>query len=47
MTHDLAQALAAEYAAVPQVLAVVQGGSVTAGNADEHSDIDLYIYSRV
>ena len=46
MTNDLAQELAAEYAAVPQVLAVVQGGSVTAGNADEHSDIDLYVYSR-
>lgn len=46
MADDLAQALAADYAALLQVLAVVQGGSVTAGNADEHSDIDLYVYSR-
>lgn len=46
MTNDLAQQLAAEYAVLPQVLAVVQGGSVTVGNADGHSDIDLYVYSR-
>ena len=44
--ETLAQTLADEYAALPQVLAVVRSGSVTAGNADEHSDIDLYVYSR-
>ncbi|WP_420594675.1 DUF4037 domain-containing protein [Deinococcus sp.] len=44
--ETLAQAIADEYAALPSVLAVVQSGSVTAGNADEQSDIDLYVYSR-
>lgn len=43
---SLAGQLAAEYAAWPSVLAVVQSGSVLAGNADEHSDLDLYVYSR-
>ncbi len=33
-------------AAIPGVLAVAQGGSRTAGNADEQSDTDLYVYSR-
>ena len=44
--ETLAQTVADDYAALPQVLAVVQSGSVTAGNADEQSDIDLYVYSR-
>ena len=44
--ETLAQTVADEYAALPSVLAVVQSGSVTAGNADEQSDIDLYVYSR-
>ncbi|ULH14014.1 hypothetical protein MF271_00610 (plasmid) [Deinococcus sp. KNUC1210] len=43
---ELAQVLALDYAAIPQVVAVVQAGSRTAGNQDRWSDIDLYIYSR-
>ena len=45
-TTDLPQTLADLYASIPQVLAVVQGGSVTAGNQDASSDIDLYVYCR-
>jgi hypothetical protein len=43
---DLAQTIAAEYSAIPQVTAVVLGGSLTAGTADQHSDIDLYVYAQ-
>jgi predicted nucleotidyltransferase len=42
----LAQTIAAEYSAIPQVTAVVLGGSLTAGSADQHSDIDLYVYAQ-
>ncbi|PNY79737.1 DUF4037 domain-containing protein [Deinococcus koreensis] len=45
-TDDLPQALAHEYAAIEQVVAVVQGGSRTTGTQDARSDIDLYVYSR-
>lgn len=38
--------IAAEYAALPQVIAVAVGGSHTAGNGDAESDLDLYVYSR-
>ncbi|WP_407572632.1 nucleotidyltransferase domain-containing protein [Deinococcus altitudinis] len=33
-------------AALPEVLALVHGGSRAVGNQDAHSDIDLYVYSR-
>lgn len=47
MTRDArVQEITAYYAAIPEVLAVAQSGSRTAGNGDEHSDIDLYVYSR-
>lgn len=45
-SHHLARGLAAHYAAIPQVLAVALAGSLTTGRADEHSDIDLCVYSR-
>ncbi|WP_102127691.1 nucleotidyltransferase domain-containing protein [Deinococcus planocerae] len=45
-TDDRAQQIAAEYAALPEVLAVALGGSRAAGNRDGHSDLDLYVYSR-
>ncbi|WP_216327018.1 nucleotidyltransferase domain-containing protein [Deinococcus aestuarii] len=45
-THDRPARIAAEYAALPEVLAVALGGSRAAGNRDEHSDLDLYVYSR-
>lgn len=45
-TDDRVFQIAAEYAALPQVLAVALGGSRAAGNGDEHSDLDLYVYSR-
>lgn len=38
--------VAAEYAALPEVLAVALGGSHAAGNGDAGSDLDLYVYSR-
>lgn len=41
-----AREIAAEYAALPEVLAVALAGSRTAGNGDAASDIDLYVYSR-
>lgn len=45
-SDDLPRTLALDYAAIPQVVAVVQGGSRTAGTQDALSDIDLYVYSR-
>src|SRR6185503_1186449 len=42
----LARTIAAEYSAIPQVTAVALGGSLTAGTADHHSDIDLYVYAQ-
>ena len=38
------QTIADRFAALPQVTAVALSGSVTAQLADEHSDLDLYIY---
>ena len=38
-------ALAADFAAIPQVDAVSLGGSRSTGRADAQSDIDLYVYS--
>lgn len=44
--HTVAQAIAAEFAELDQVEAVVLGGSVGAGRGDSLSDIDLYIFCR-
>ncbi len=43
---NLPAEIAAIYAQIPEVLAVVQGGSRTVGRNDAASDIDLYVYSR-
>lgn len=43
---SVAESLAADYAALPQVEAVVVAGSLTSQAVDEDSDIDLYVYSR-
>jgi hypothetical protein len=44
--HDtLAQRLAELLATLPQVEAVAMGGSLSAGAADEHSDLDLEVYT--
>lgn len=42
---QIAQAIAAQFAELPAVEAVVLGGSLVAGQADASSDIDLYIHS--
>jgi len=43
---SVAESLAADYAALPQVEAVVVAGSLTSQAVDQDSDIDLYVYSR-
>jgi hypothetical protein len=43
---QVTQNIARDYAAVPEVVAVVLAGSHGTGVADERSDIDLYAYSR-
>jgi len=43
---DLAQRLAARFGQLPQVEAIALTGSLNAGVADAHSDIDLYVYVR-
>jgi len=42
---SLAATVAAKFGALPNVAAVVLGGSRTGGAADERSDIDLYVYA--
>lgn len=42
---QLAQTTADYYASLPQVMAVVLAGSLSAGVGDAASDIDLYVYS--
>jgi predicted nucleotidyltransferase len=44
--HALAQRVALRYAELPQVEAVVLGGSRASDAADGSSDIDLYVYYR-
>lgn len=46
MIDAILNELTDEYAALPEVLALVHSGSRVVGNQDAHSDIDLYIYSR-
>jgi hypothetical protein len=43
--RHIAQEIAHEYAAVPEVVAVVIAGSHGTGVADDRSDIDLYVYA--
>jgi predicted nucleotidyltransferase len=50
MTHTtnhtkLAQTIAKRFKSYPQVEAIALGGSLTSGNIDHYSDIDLYIYT--
>ena len=42
-----ASAVAAAFAALPEVVAVALGGSEASADADRSSDLDLYIYSDV
>jgi len=37
--------LVTSYADIPEVLAIVQGGSRTTGRQDADSDLNLYVYS--
>ncbi|HLL50031.1 MAG TPA: hypothetical protein VK356_05115 [Thermomicrobiales bacterium] len=43
---DSAQRVASAFGALPQVIAVAMAGSRTTAAADDHSDIDLYVYAR-
>jgi hypothetical protein len=43
--QEPAQSIAESFAALPEVEAIAQAGSLTSGNADGESDIDLYIYT--
>ncbi len=42
---ELAQYFADQFAQIPSVVAVGQGGSVTSGTIDKDSDIDLYVFT--
>jgi predicted nucleotidyltransferase len=44
--NALAQAIADEFAKLPEVQAVTLGGSHVTGRADPTSDLDLYVFSR-
>lgn len=44
--HNVARAIATQFAAIDRVEAVMLGGSLATGRADADSDIDLYIYSE-
>lgn len=44
---SLAWRIAADYAALPQVVAVALAGSQTSGAAEPGSDLDLYVYADV
>ncbi|MEZ4670383.1 MAG: DUF4037 domain-containing protein [Anaerolineae bacterium] len=43
---DTAHQIAADFSALPDVLAVALSGSVGGGHSDAGSDIDLYVYSH-
>ena len=42
---DVVNRVAAAFAALPQVMAVAMAGSRATGDADDRSDIDLYVYA--
>jgi predicted nucleotidyltransferase len=44
--EEFAREVVAELARIPQVLAVAMAGSITSGNHDARSDIDLYVYAH-
>lgn len=44
--QQLAESVSAEFAQVPQVLAVALAGSQTVMQSDSRSDLDIYIYHR-
>lgn len=46
LTHKLPEKIAAEFAALPEVSAVVLAGSKGGKFSDERSDIDLYVYAE-
>jgi len=41
---DLVREITRRLGSLPQVISIAMGGSASVGNADERSDIDLYIY---
>lgn len=43
---SLAKKVAAQFMKIPNVEAIALGGSQSSGMSDQHSDIDLYIYSQ-
>jgi predicted nucleotidyltransferase len=43
---ELVREIAARLGGLPEVTAIALGGSTFAGNADERSDVDFYVYSR-
>jgi predicted nucleotidyltransferase len=43
--YEVAEAVARDFSRLPEVQAVLLGGSHATGKADETSDIDLYIYT--
>ena len=43
---SVAESLASDYAALPQVEAITVARSLSSGAVDADSDIDLYVYSR-
>ena len=43
---ETAQAIAARFAEIRQVEAVALGGSLATGQADAHSDVDLYVFAK-
>lgn len=45
LTHKLLEEIAAEFARLPEVCAVVQAGSKAGALSDARSDIDLYVYA--
>ena len=42
--QDVARSIAPQYAAIPQVAAVILGGSAARGHADQFSDIELGVF---
>jgi hypothetical protein len=42
----LANKVAEQYKNIPSIETIALGGSLTSGTLDQHSDIDLYVYSK-